>query len=134
MPETDEVAEVERMEVAEPPPEPELPPGDYAVVELFGHVRLVGRVSDVERFGAKMLGLEVIWEDRLLPMSFYGGGALYGVTPCSPAAAQRAQVRSRYALPEAIRDILPAGPLRQIPPPSAPPLITEEGDEDERPF
>ena len=33
------------------------PPGEYAIVELFGHTTLVGRIAEVERFGAKMMAL-----------------------------------------------------------------------------
>ena len=29
----------------------ERPPGEYAIVELFGHTTLVGRISEIERFG-----------------------------------------------------------------------------------
>ena len=34
-----------------------LPEGQYAIVELMGHTTLVGRVTEIERFGTKMLGM-----------------------------------------------------------------------------
>lgn len=35
------------------------PPSDWAVLELMGHVRLAGRVSEEEKFGAKVGRIDV---------------------------------------------------------------------------
>jgi hypothetical protein len=32
----------------------------YAIVELMGHARMIGRLTEVERFGAKLGKLDVI--------------------------------------------------------------------------
>lgn len=78
-------------------------PGDYAIVELFGHTTLVGRVAEVERFGAKMLCIEPLFKGELLPPVYYGGGAIYGLTPCSAETAAARCPREDYHLPAAIR-------------------------------
>lgn len=38
-------------------PEIAYPPGEYAICELFGHTTLVGRITEIERFGTKMLAI-----------------------------------------------------------------------------
>ena len=38
------------------------PPGDYAIVELLGHTTLVGRITEVEKFGTKMLAIETLFK------------------------------------------------------------------------
>lgn len=112
---------------------PALPPGEYAIVELFGHTTLVGRISEVERFGAKMMALEPLYRDELLPAVFHGGAAIYRLTPCSPEIALAHQPREAWQIPAPIRCIVPATLLE------APPSTTiedaldpdDEGDDDE---
>ena len=84
-----------------------LPLGEYAIVELFGHTTLVGRVAEVERFGAKMLVIEPLFRDELLAPVFHGGAAIYRFTPCSAEVAQAQQPRRSYQLPDAVRCIVP---------------------------
>lgn len=86
---------------------PEHPPGDYAIVELFGHTTLVGRIQEVERFGTKMLAMEPLFDGTLLDVVFHGGAAIYRLTPCSAAIAFARQPRSAWQLPPAIRVLLP---------------------------
>jgi hypothetical protein len=83
------------------------PPGDYAIVELFGHSTLVGRVSEVERFGAKMLAIEPLFKNELLPPVLHGGAAIYRFTQCSAAVAFARQPQHEYQLPAAIRAVAP---------------------------
>ena len=47
------------------------PPGDYCILELFGHMTLVGRFCEVERFGTKMLAIEPLFNSILLPAVFH---------------------------------------------------------------
>jgi hypothetical protein len=84
------------------------PPGEYAIVELFGHTTLVGRVTEVERFGAKMMALEPLFANELLPAVFHGGAAIYRLTPCSAEVAFARQPREAWQLPAPIRCIVPA--------------------------
>lgn len=85
----------------------ELPAGEYAIVELFGHTTLVGRIAEVERFGAKMLAIEPLFNGQLLPCVFHGGAAIYRLTPCSVEIAMRHNPAQPYMLPPAIRALLP---------------------------
>lgn len=87
------------------------PPGDYAIVELFGHTTLVGRIAEVERFGAKMMALEPLFRDELLPAVFHGGASIYRLTPCSAETAFARQPKEEWQLPAPIRCILPAALL-----------------------
>ena len=85
----------------------EYPPGEWAIVELFGHTTLVGRIEEVERFGSKMLAIEPLFKGELLPCVLCGGGAIYRLIPCSAAVAFAQQPREGYQLPLAIRAIVP---------------------------
>lgn len=108
----------------------EHPPGEYAIVELLGHTTLVGRVAEVERFGTKMLAIEVLFRDTLLPPVFQGGSSIYRFTPCSAEVAFDRQPRAGYHLPAAIRSVVP--PLLL----AATGDVIEGGtdDDDEEPF
>lgn len=56
----------------------------WAVVELFGHIRLAGQISEADQYGVKMLRVDVPEVDgRPAFTSYKGGSALYAVTPCS---------------------------------------------------
>ena len=83
------------------------PEGDYAIVELFGHTTLIGRIAEVERFGAKFLALEPLFNGTLLPAIFHGGAAIYRLTPCSPEVAFKRQPTHAYELPPAVVAIVP---------------------------
>ena len=87
--------------------DPPRPGGEYAIVELFGHTTLIGRYEEVERFGAKMLALEPLFRDQLLPAVFHGGSAIYRFTPCSAEVAFNRQPTRGYQLPDAVRAIVP---------------------------
>src|SRR4051812_39936553 len=88
-----------------------LPDGDYAIAELMGHSVLVGRISEVERFGAKMAAIEVLFNGQLLPAVFQGGAAFYRLTHCTREVAWKRQHKEGWQLPETIRAIVPAGLL-----------------------
>jgi hypothetical protein len=83
------------------------PSGEYAIVELFGHVTLVGRIAEVERFGSKMLAIEPLFRGEMLPMVFYGGGSIYGLTPCSAEIAFNRAPENEFSLPASLRAALP---------------------------
>jgi hypothetical protein len=60
----------------------------WAIAELFGHRRRAGRVSEVQRFGATMMQIEIPQEDGSFRVELYGGGAIYGVTECTEVEAR----------------------------------------------
>lgn len=110
----------------------EYPPGDYAIVELFGHTTLVGRIAEVERFGTKMLAIEPLFADEFLTAIFHSGAAIYRLTPCTAAVAFKEQPTRDWQLPPAIQKIAPVGLL----PPPARDVAEEDtdSDDDDRPF
>lgn len=110
----------------------DLPAGEYAIVELMGHTTLVGRISEVERFGAKMLALEPLFRDMLLPAIFHGGAAIYRLTPCSAEVAFAKQPKQAWQIPTAIQCILP--PLMLEASASDAPENDEEEGDDDQPF
>jgi hypothetical protein len=85
----------------------QLPPGEYAIIELFGRQTMVGRITEVERFGAKMLALEPLFNGKLLPMLLQGGAAIYRLTPCSPQIAWAKQPMHVWQLPTTLQATLP---------------------------
>lgn len=86
---------------------PELPDGEYAIVELMGHTTIVGRCAEIERFGTKLLAIEPIWEGGLLPTTFRGGSSIYAFTPCSKEVAQKRAATRLHQLPAAVAAAMP---------------------------
>jgi hypothetical protein len=59
-------------------------PEEFAIVEIFGHRRHVGRVLEVEKFGTKMLRVDVPTDGDFAKgyvSHLYSGGAIFGMTP-----------------------------------------------------
>ncbi len=120
---------------------PELPDGDYAIVELLGHRTLIGRVAEIERFGTKLLQVEAIFQDRLLTPTLHHGNAIYGMTPCSRDVARQRQAKHDYQLPAPL--LATIGP-DALPAPAAPATVADlvddfsdmgdPDDNDEEPF
>lgn len=69
-----------------PPREPE--PAVWAVVELMGHVRLAGRLSEEEKFGGKLGRLDIPQEDGSFVTQFFGAGSVYRITVVAEAVAR----------------------------------------------
>jgi hypothetical protein len=97
-------------------PSDDLPPPDiWACVEIFGHRKHYGRVREVERFGTKMLRVDVpslsaaplLGEAERFETFLYGGAAIFSFTPMTEAAARKWAEQER---PRPIRglDRLPA--------------------------
>jgi hypothetical protein len=105
------------------------PPADlWACVEIFGHRKHYGRVKEIERFGTKMLRVDVpagaaaplLGEEERFETFLYGGGAIFSLTPMTEEAARK------WAETERPR---PYRPLDRLPPPS-----NYDDEEDNRPF
>lgn len=90
--------------------------GEWAIVELFGHQKLVGRIAEVERFGTKMLALEPLFNGEILPPAYHGGAAIYRLTPCDAAVAWREQPKQLYQLPPSIKCVVPPTALPPVEP------------------
>jgi hypothetical protein len=67
-------------------------PPEWAIVEIFGHRKHAGRISEVERFGAKMLRVDVPTSDKPdaeFVSHFYGGASIFGITYTDEVSARR---------------------------------------------
>jgi hypothetical protein len=85
-----------------------LPDGEFAIVEALGHRTLVGRVSEIERFGTKMLQVEPFFGDVMLGPVLLGGGSIYQFTPCSAGTAFARRPQHAYQLPPSVLATVPA--------------------------
>lgn len=88
-----------------------LPDGEYAILEALGHRTLIGRISEVERFGTKLCAIEPIYAGALLPAVLLGGASIYQLTPCSSDVALQKAPKHRWQMPSSIVAILPAPAL-----------------------
>ena len=68
----------------------------WAIVELMGHRRLAGKVSEVEMFGTTLLRLDVPGTPG--STQFYGGSSIYCLTPVSEDLARSLAQRYQPAL------------------------------------
>lgn len=60
---------------------------DWAILELMGHRRLAGMVSDVQIGGASFLRIDIPGEETAITQ-FYSPQAVYCITPCTEAVAR----------------------------------------------
>lgn len=61
----------------------------WAILELMGHVRMAGRVTEEERFGAKMGRIDVPnREGDGFTTVYFGGGSVYRMTPTTEEIAR----------------------------------------------
>jgi hypothetical protein len=99
------MTEIEAPHAMEAPPETN--GWEWAIVEIFGHRRHAGRAREEERFGAKMLRIDVPlkgdpaangWETH-----WYGGSSIFSYTLTDEDSVLRAnkpyEPPSRYRLP-----------------------------------
>jgi hypothetical protein len=69
-------------------PEAEHAFASWCVVELMGRIRLGGYATEEARFGQSMLRLDVPDGNGELRTRYFGGGAIYSVSPCSEQLAR----------------------------------------------
>ncbi|MGH3942638.1 MAG: hypothetical protein ACRDTG_29245 [Pseudonocardiaceae bacterium] len=59
-------------------------------MELFGHLRTAGRVTEIERFGGKMMRLDIPGDDgEIAATQLIGHASLYRVTITTEEVARR---------------------------------------------
>ncbi len=84
----------------------------WAVVELFGHQQIAGRVREATIGGCSFLRVDVPEQPALAKHGYYdarpiipaytryfGNGAIYAMTPCTEAAAVAMAARIRVVPP-----------------------------------
>lgn len=72
----------------------------WAIVELMGHVRMAGRVTEEERFGTKLGRCDTPCRDGSLKTVYFSGSSIYRLTPVSEEVARAA---ADYTQPEPVR-------------------------------
>lgn len=68
----------------------------WAVVELMGHVRLAGKLSEEERFGSKMGRLDIPQGEGFVTQ-YFGGSSVYRVSIVTEEVARAAAKNTAYA-------------------------------------
>ncbi len=68
---------------------------EWAILELMGHRRLAGFVSEVELGGASFFRLDVHTELEPITTQFYSPAAVYCITPATEAIARAMGERTR---------------------------------------
>lgn len=61
----------------------------WAIVELMGHVRYGGRLTEEQHFGTTLGRVDVPQHDGGFATHFFGGSSIYQVTPCSEETARK---------------------------------------------
>jgi hypothetical protein len=70
----------------------------WAIVELFGHRRLAGHVSEASLAGGKFVRLDVPGKDGATAATqFYNPSAIYALTPTSEETARRVAAMAQPA-------------------------------------
>ena len=59
----------------------------WAIVELMGHVRVAGFVTEEERFGVKLGRVDIHDGDQCVTQ-YFGGASVYRITPVSEEIAR----------------------------------------------
>jgi len=66
----------------------------WAIVELFGHNQIAGYVTDTPQFGTSMMRVDVPeFGDNPGYTKFFGGSAIYAITPTTEEIARMAAAR-----------------------------------------
>lgn len=69
---------------------------EYAIVEIFGHRQHAGRIEEVERFGSKMLRIDIPTDgdfEKGYVTLFYGGASIFSLTLTDLETVKRRNTR-----------------------------------------
>lgn len=86
---------------AEAPVTDQEPGWDWAIVEIFGHRKHAGRIREEERFGTKMLRIDIPVEGdpavKGWRSHYYSGGSIFSLSLTDEASVMAANVPYRPA-------------------------------------
>ena len=68
----------------------------WAILELMGRVRLAGRVTEEEHFGAKLGRIDIPTGDGFTTQ-YFSGGSIYRLTPTTEEIARGVALRNQPA-------------------------------------
>ena len=90
----------------------------WAIVEIMGHSRFAGRVSECQAFGAPLIRVEVPEvDDQPAFEKHFGAAAIFAITPCDEAYA-RAAAQAFRSRPLALVELSAIVPRAALPRPS----------------
>lgn len=95
----------------------------WAILELMGHRKLAGRISEANIGGGAFIRIDVPGEAADVATQFYAPGAVYCITPCTEDVARRTAAGCRPS-PVTEYELAPA---RRLP---APPDDADDADDD----
>lgn len=103
----------------------------WAVVELFGHQRIAGRVTEATIGGCAFVRVDVpVTEKREAYTKYFSNGAIYALTPCDAEVGRlAAEDIERYTVPVAV-SLTPAMRERLLPRGTPPRFGAEDDIED----
>lgn len=69
----------------------------WAIVELMGHIKVAGLVTEEERFGSKMGRIDIPMKDGGMTTQYFGGASVYRMTPVTEEVARAVSVGNQPA-------------------------------------
>lgn len=102
-------------------------PEEWAIVEIMGHLRRAGRISEADRFGSKLLRIDIPTGPDEYVTEYFSGSAIYRLRPATEEVAR--------AVGAQLGDPRPVMPVAyRLPAPEAEDEFEFGSDDDERPF
>ncbi len=71
----------------------------WAILELLGHIRTAGYVTEEQHFGATVGRIDIPQADGSLVTQWFGGGAVFRCTPTTEEVARAVAVSSNSSRP-----------------------------------
>lgn len=77
----------------------------WGILELMGHVKTAGRISEEERFGSKIGRIDIPAKEGFFVTQYFGGASVYRLTICTEETARAIAARCNHNLPMTEWDI-----------------------------
>ena len=74
---------------------PEPPSALWGILELMGHVRLAGRITEESRFGVALGRIDIPKTDGTFTPQYFGGSSIYRLTPTTEEIARSVAARNQ---------------------------------------